>query len=135
MRIVLDTNVFVAAYATHGLCQSILELCLDRHDIFVSRGLLVEIRRNLVKKIRLPASVAEEIVRFITSKSALVEPDVHEPNACRDPDDVLILGTATAARADFIVTGDQDLLVLKKFRGIAIASPTTFARLLKDRKA
>ena len=134
MRIVLDTNVFIAAYATHGLCQSILELCLDRHDLFVSRGLLAEIRRNLVKKIRLPASVAEEIVRFITSKSALVEPDVHEPGACRDPDDVLILGTATAVRADFIVTGDQDLLVLKKFRGIAIASPTAFARLLKDRK-
>ena len=131
MRIVLDANVIIAAYATRGLCQAILELCLDQHDLFVSPELINEIRKNLLKKIRLPEALAQEIVHFIESKSVMVEPDVHDPSTCRDPHDVFILGIATAAQADLVVTGDQDLLVLRRFRGIPILSPSSFARLLR----
>ena len=44
-------------------------------------------------------------------------------NACRDPDDVVILGTLVAAGADCLVTGDKDLLVLKRFENRAIITP------------
>jgi predicted nucleic acid-binding protein len=43
--------------------------------------------------------------------------------ACRDPADAPVLGTAVSGRADLLVTGDADLLVLKRYRGIAIVSP------------
>jgi len=50
MRIVLDVNVVVAAFAARGLCESLFELCLGNHEILLSEPLLAEIRRNLTKK-------------------------------------------------------------------------------------
>ena len=47
MKIVLDANVVVAAFASRGLCESILELCLHSHEIVLSQELLDEILRNL----------------------------------------------------------------------------------------
>ena len=57
MRVILDANVVVAAFASRGLCESILELCLDSHEIILSEHLLDEISRNLIKKIKLPKEV------------------------------------------------------------------------------
>lgn len=129
MKIVLDTNVIVAAFAAHGLCEAVMELCLDRRELGVSRDLLEEIRRNLVKKIKLPEPTAEEIVSFIQSKAELVVPVELEPSACRDADDLKILGTAITFGADYLVTGDKDMLVLEHIRGIEILTPRAFARL------
>ena len=49
---------------------------------------------------------------------------------CRDPDDIKILGLAVASNADYIVTGDKDLLVLKSFQGILILNPRSFSGIL-----
>jgi predicted nucleic acid-binding protein len=49
---------------------------------------------------------------------------------CRDKSDDVGLATALAGKADVIVTGDEDLLVLKKFRRIEILSPRLFLKLL-----
>jgi predicted nucleic acid-binding protein len=49
---------------------------------------------------------------------------------CRDKSDDVALATAVAGKADVIVTDDEDLLVLKKFRGIEILSPRQFLKLL-----
>ena len=46
--------------------------------------------------------------------------------ACRDPDDDKLLELAVNGAADFIVTGDDDLLVMNPFRGIAIVTPAEF---------
>ena len=46
--------------------------------------------------------------------------------ACRDPKDNRILELAVDGNADFIVTGDADLLVLNSFRGVRILTPATF---------
>ncbi|MCX7012641.1 MAG: putative toxin-antitoxin system toxin component, PIN family [Candidatus Sumerlaeota bacterium] len=132
MRIVLDTNVFVAAFAAHGLCEAVMELCLDQHEMAVSRELLEEIRRNLIKKAKLPEQTADEIVSFVRSKAGLVIPAQLNPSACRDADDLKILGTAIAFRADYLLTGDKDLLVVKRFHGIEIVTPRAFARILGE---
>lgn len=50
------------------------------------------------------------------------------PNVCRDPDHVVVLGTALSAAAKCIITGDKDLLVLGPFRGIDIIRPGEFFR-------
>jgi predicted nucleic acid-binding protein len=52
---------------------------------------------------------------------------------CRDKHDDIVLATALAGKADFIVTGDDDLLALKKFRGIRILSPRNFLEFLDRR--
>lgn len=57
----------------------------------------------------------------------LVSPVILGQQICRDADDDLILGTALAANADCLVTGDKDLLVLQQFQGIDILRPRDFA--------
>lgn len=135
MKLVLDTNVFVAAFATHGLCEAILELCLDQHEIAVSRELLDETRRNLIKKVKLPERTADEIVQFIESNAQVVTPSSLDESACRDSSDLKILGTAVACEAEYLVTGDKDMLVLRKIAKAQIVSPTAFARILAVRRS
>ena len=133
MKIVLDTNVFIAAFATHGLCEAIMELCLDKHEMAVSRELLAEIRRNLVRKVKLPERTADEIVEFIESETELVTPAELDKSACRDSGDLKILGTAIAFESEYLVTGDQDMLVLGRIGKTKIVSPSSFARIIAKR--
>ena len=134
MKVVLDTNVFVAAFASRGLCEAVVELCLDRHRVGVSRELLQELRRNLVRKVKLPPATADEIVRFVESRSETVSPTPVPESSCRDADDLKILGTAIAFGADCLITGDQDLLVLKQIHATRIVSPREFGRILGEQE-
>ena len=134
MKVLLDANILIAAFATRGLCQDLFEACLSEHEIVSSRELLGEVRRNLVKKIRLPPAVAEEVVSFIAGRSITGEVAPVEPGACRDPSDLAVLGLAVGSRCDCLVTGDQDLLSLRFFREIPILDPRGFWALLGKRR-
>jgi uncharacterized protein len=50
--------------------------------------------------------------------------------ACRDPDDNMVLECALVGHAQYIVSGDKDLLELKEFRGIRIVRAAEFLKLL-----
>jgi putative PIN family toxin of toxin-antitoxin system len=130
MKIVLDANVVIAAFATRGLCESILELCFHSHEIVLSQELLDEILRNLRQKIKLPGGIVNDINNFLREHASIVSPIPLAADLCRDPDDVKILGLAIAAHADCIITGDKDLLVLKKFQGVPIITPRSFSNIL-----
>jgi len=130
MKIVLDANVVIAAFATRGLCESILELCFHSHEIALSQELLDEILRNLRQKIKLPGGIVNDINNFLREHASIVSPIPLAADLCRDPDDVKILGLAIAAHADCIITGDKDLLVLKKFQGVPIMTPRSFSNIL-----
>lgn len=126
MRVVLDANVLIAAYAARGLCEAVVELCLANDDVFVTLRLLSDLRTKLIKKLKLPVVRAGEIVAFLKEYARVIEPMAVPVGTCRDPDDHDILGAAHAARADFIVTGDEDLLSLTSYEGIAIVTPRKF---------
>ena len=64
-------------------------------------------------------------------RAHLVEPD-EAISVCRDPKDNMVLEAALAGGAKFIVTGDEDLLVLNPFRNIAIVAPSVFLRGLQN---
>jgi len=130
MKIVLDANVVVAAFATRGLCESILELCFHSHEIVLCEDLLDEILRNLQEKINLPGGIVEDIGKLLREHASIVSSIPLAADICRDPDDVKILGLAVAAHADCIVTGDKDLLILEKFQGIPILTPRSFSDIL-----
>ena len=134
MKIVLDANVIIAAFAGRGLCESIMEVCLSEHDIALSDGLLDEILRNLRHKIKLPPDVVEDIGALLREHSNFSIPLPLASDVCRDPDDIKILGLAVASNADYIVTGDKDLLVLKSFEGISILNPRSFSKILHSGK-
>ena len=130
MRIVLDANVVVAAFAARGLCEALFELCLGSHEILLSEPLLDEIRRNLVKKVKLDRQTVAGIERLLRENGLLLEPAPVDAGACRDADDLHVVGLAKAGKADYIVTGDNDLLVLKRLRQCRIVTPRQFWSLM-----
>lgn len=126
MRVILDANVLIAAVAGRGLCESLLELCLEEHDVIVSRELLDEVRHNLVKKIRLPDAIAADFCRLLKNSGTIATPALVSKNACRDPKDLHLLGLAESANAEFLVTGDKDLLECTRYGATEIVTPRQF---------
>jgi len=130
MKVVLDANVIIAAFAARGLCESIMEVCLSDHKILLCDELLEEILRNLRLKIKLSDKIVDDISGLLMEQASMIDPVPLSPDICRDPEVVKILGLAVAGSANYIVTGDKDLLVLKEFQGIPILNPRAFSSLL-----
>jgi putative PIN family toxin of toxin-antitoxin system len=123
VRIVLDTNVLLAAFGTRGLCEGLLAACLEEHVLVTSNYILTELARHLTGRFRMNERRAREIVAFVREQSELVEPEVVAPGTCRDVDDLPIIGTALAGGADLLVTGDGDLLSIRRHGTLDIVSP------------
>lgn len=131
MKIVLDTNVIVAAFAARGLCADVFEVCIENHTIIISEFILSEVEKTLSRKIGLPKTTATTIIKYLREVSEYVTTEKIDTSACRDKDDVKIIGTALKGKAKIIITGDEDLLILKKFKNTVIVTPREFWSLLK----
>lgn len=126
MRVVLDANVAIAAAATRGLCEAMMELCIEQHQLILCRGILDEIEDKLRYKLRIPRAIVAEYIQVLESNARVVRPKAIESTACRDPNDLMVLGVALSGGAEAIITGDKDLLALKRFKGIKIVTPRSF---------
>lgn len=134
MRLVLDSNVLIAAFSTRGLCHAVLESCLSAHELVTSEVILREVRRKLRTKMRVPATVVSGIDRFLRAHALLVKPTSVSSKVCRDKRDLPILGTAEAANATFLVTGDKDLLDVRVYSGTHMVTPRELWEWLRSRK-
>jgi predicted nucleic acid-binding protein len=124
LRVFPDTNVLYAALATRGLCADLLRALLAEHDIVIGASVLVELRRNLVGKLRIPAERIEVAIGFISElERAPSVPPTAKPPARIDAADAEILECAARARVEIFVTGDRALLKLGEYAGIPIVSP------------
>jgi len=126
VKIVLDTNVLIAALIARGVCHDLLEHCILRHTLFTSDFILNETHEKLIEKFGYAADLADEAVSLLRSRMKLVAPAKLERQICRDPDDDNILAAAVSGKCDCIITGDKDLLVLKAYEGIDIFNPRDF---------
>lgn len=131
MRIVLDTNVIVAAFAARGLCAEVFEACVSGHTLVISEHILAEVTSAFLKKVKLPKQIVHDVINYLKDTAETVEPDPIDNSVCRDKDDLPIIGTATNGNAAFIVTGDADLLALKSYYGIDIITPREFWNRLR----
>lgn len=129
MRVVLDTNVLIAAFVARGHCHELLEHAARAHHLLTSEVILAELREKLTGKLGAPAETVRRTLDLLRSRMTIVEISPLPAPACRDPDDDRILATALAARADCLVTGDADLLVLNPYAGIPIVRPADFWEL------
>ena len=131
MIVVLDTNVIVAAMVAKGLCHEVVVRGLGSCTVVTSQPLLDELEHTLEAKFTFgPAAVA--FVEQLRLRVRIVEPAPLDAPVSRDADDDVVLATAVAARADLIVTGDEDLLVIGLHGGIDIVSPRDFLRRLSS---
>lgn len=132
MRIVLDTNVIIATFATRGLCAEIFEICLLEHNIVSSEHILSETKEKLMEKLRLTEKEAENIIVYLKENTVTVVCKDTAINVCRDNDNNKIIETAVSGSAEIIITGDKDLLTIKDYKGIKIISPRDFWELMRD---
>jgi uncharacterized protein len=134
VRVVFDTNVLVAAFLTEGVCSTLLVRARRREcELILSTDIIRELERILRGKFALSAKELSDVRKVLGEAAKEVCLDV-EPIApvCRDPDDDRILACALQAHADYIVTGDEDLLILKRHDAIHIVTPRDFESLFTE---
>jgi len=134
MKAVFDTNVLIAAFLTEGICAKLLTRARRRDfDLILCDGILQEFKRILKKKFAASPHEMSEALLILSAaaQDILGKTDSIVP-ICRDSDDDLILACARDAVADYVVTGDEDLLVLKNYEGISILNPREFEKLFPD---
>lgn len=130
MRVVIDTNVLISA-ALKDRSQPALAVRVAARrgtllkSIATERQLFAVLARPKFAPLIAPPAI-DWMRRLMAAAEAV--PVAANIAACRDPTDDKFLELAVDGRADLIVSGDADLLVLHPFRGIAILSPASFLR-------
>jgi uncharacterized protein len=133
LRIFLDTNVFVSAFASRGLCADLFELILLEHELVIGTQVLEELRRALRQKIKLPVARCNEIDEFLREHGRIVAESAPPVIGAVDDDDARVLGQAIAGAADVFVTGDAAIQRLAKIERVRILSPRAFWNFLRSK--
>jgi putative PIN family toxin of toxin-antitoxin system len=133
MKAVFDTNVLVAAFVTEGVCAKLLGRARRKQlNLVISLFILKEFENVLLKKFSASKEHMRAATKLISEVGHRVNPAPKVSGVCRDPDDDQILSCALSVKADYLVTGDFDLLDLKEFHGIRILTPGAFELLFED---
>ena len=128
LRIVLDTNIVASGLLWDGVPARMIDAGLSgKVALFTSRRLLAELTRILRRPkfataIGASDASVEDFVLGYAEIAAEVTPASISPVITNDPDDDHVLACALAAQADLIVSGDSDLLNLKRYQGIEIVT-------------
>jgi putative PIN family toxin of toxin-antitoxin system len=133
LKAVLDTNVLISSFFWKGPSRHIVDLAIaNKIKSVTSPEILEEVEAVIYEDFpQVPYDKIEGIIRDILSYSQLIIPVPITAKKLRDLKDTKIIACAVSAKADYIVTGDKDLLVLKKYGEIQISNPKTFLDLFK----
>ncbi|MBI4421632.1 MAG: putative toxin-antitoxin system toxin component, PIN family [Gemmatimonadetes bacterium] len=123
MRVFLDTNVLVSAYAARGICADLVRFILAEHQLLTGEVNLEELRRVLRVRFRAPAERLYAIEAELRAETVVPRPADPSPVRVRDADDRWVLASAIDGGADLLVTGDGDLLAVASQVPIPILDP------------
>lgn len=127
MRLVLDTNVVASALLWDGPPRRLLRVGQGAGvTLFTSAALLAELtdilsRPKFERKLAASLLSIDQLVDLYAEMVAVVRP-ISIPRLASDPDDDVVIGTAIAAKANFVVTGDRALLSVLEYEGGRIIS-------------
>jgi putative PIN family toxin of toxin-antitoxin system len=132
LRVVIDTNIwisFLIGKAITGLNQAIIN---DRLIILFSDDLfseLIEVLNRPKFKKYFSESTIQNLIALLNEKVELIETSLHFDD-CRDKKDNLLLDLAVSGNANYLVTGDSDLLILNPFENVEIVSYQYFQNIV-----
>ncbi len=126
MRVVLDTNVWIAGLIARGTCSDLMEHLDLRHTIVLSEWIREEAAEVFEEKFDYPEARVDRVTAWMDSMSDVISLSGSVPDVSRDPDDNYVLLTADEGDAHVIVTGDDDLLILETYRERPILAPDQF---------
>jgi len=126
MNVVVDANIFISGIYRGGNPRNVLKTLIDGiGTLFITDEIVDEIE-NALKKPKFGLTVKEVKDRITEieglGKKVIISPKHRVTGICRDLDDDKYLGCALAANADYIISGDRDLLDLKEYCGVKIVN-------------
>lgn len=123
VRVVVDTNILVSALINRGKPRRLVLKLFEEHTVILSRQMLAELADVLTRdKFIVKTSQVESFLAILVRKSKIVTPSSRFKVISEDPDDDVVLNTAYAGKAEYIVTGDRHLLALKEFKRTKIVT-------------
>jgi predicted nucleic acid-binding protein len=129
VRLFLDSNVWISALATRGVCADLVREALRRAgldiEILSSAQVRAEVSRVLANKFGVPRAELAAACEPLRYTHEIAPGPWQPPPGFPDPDDAPILAAALAAQADLFATGDCELLALDAVEGLAIVDPRT----------
>lgn len=129
LRVVVDTNVFISGLLWGGNPGKILNLWLwGKFNLLMSPYLCFEIL-DVYQKFDNPSQDTEKLRLYLETKTIKIIPK-KKVRVCRDPKDNQILTLCWVGQADFLITGDKDLLSLKEFKNTKIVKPKEFLKII-----
>ena len=131
LKIVVDTNLYLSLFVFRStMLHYIFELVIDEKLLlFTSPPQLQEIKKKFTE-FAVPHDVEEMSLFFINSKATILRPTITIQES-RDTTDNFLLELSEFAHADYLITRDNDLLVLKKRKETEIILPEDFLPLLR----
>ncbi len=135
MIVVLDSGIYVSAMEFGGVPGDALVQAITSDTLLICAEIEVEVIRVLSGKFGHNATEIE--ARMADYSRAALRVKIAQPiqRVCRDPKDDFILECAATGNAEFIVTGDKDLLSLHSHGDIAIITPRQYLDHVRDREA
>lgn len=129
LRFVLDANVIISAFLLKtSKPRQVLEIIKNNHLILLSEIIIQELKEVLYRtkfERYLSLEIRKNLLNILIESSLIIE--INEViNECRDAKDNKYLELAVSGSASYIITGDNDLLVLNPFRNIKIIKPDDF---------
>ncbi len=123
MRVVFDTNIFVSAFVIPGSLaeKAILRIIEGEDVLLVSREILDELLTILAAKFSRDKEEISRLAVTLTAMAEWIEPNLRI-SALQDDPDNRILECAVSGRADMIVTGDKEMLRLRRYQDTEIVS-------------
>lgn len=131
MNVLVDTNVVISAVIRDRLPQRVIDEIVARDDWFwiVTTEIETEYREVLARpKFNVPAAIQQSWRALVEGVTVRVSPTTPPPFP-RDPKDEIFLAAALASDADYLITGDKDLLDEQPLISTQILRPAEFARL------
>lgn len=126
MRVFLDTNVIASATATRGLCADVLRTVIEFHDLVVSEHLISELQRVLKDKFGASPDLIADVVWLLQRDTLASDATPLRDVPLPDPADVAIVCSALNGAADVLVTGDKEILALRRIGPLEILTPRQF---------
>ncbi len=132
-RVVLDTSIYISAIIFGGKPEEVFLLAKEKEiELFVSAAIIAEVATKLSDKFRWSNADVTDFIREIGEAATIIKPSRQLAVIEADESDNRILECAVHARAEYIVSGDQQhLLPLKNYNGIEIISPARFLKRIK----
>ena len=131
MRVFLDTNVLVSAFATRGLCADLFRHILAEHNLITGEVIILDLRRVLRDKMNVPAAMIAAVELALRDHEVVPRPAKPHPLPIRDSADRWVLASAVAGKADVLVTGDSDVLDVAARAPLTIMDPRGFWDLIR----